>query len=299
MIDKGVHDLMAKNTKKKKDIVPFDIEETYTNYEKSKYHIICAPYAETVSYLKGAEDGPNAILKATHQVELYDAKTKREPYLEGISISEINTSNDITKILEDTEKEVLNCFKSNKFPILLGGEHTISRGAFTACKKFYDDVCIVQIDAHADLRKEYLGDPYSHACAMRGALDNNINLIQVGIRSLCKEEHNTIKQNADKITTFFSDQNGIKTKKVIKSIKNKNVYLTIDLDGFDPSVFPHLGTPEPGGLSWYKGLKIIQSIFENFNVIGADIVELAPSENSIVSDFSAAKLLHKLLCFKK
>lgn len=279
-------------------ILPFGIDKDLTNFETSRYHIISVPYAETVTYLKGTENAPRAILKASEQVELFDITTKSEPYTKGISISEVNTTTDITHIWNSISKEVLTCIKANKFPVMLGGEHSISNGAIGACRILLPDICVLQIDAHADLRKEYMGNPFNHACALRHAFDTTIPIIQVGTRSLDKEEYDLISTHPEQITTFFTYYPEVDVSEVIKSIKNRNVYITIDLDGFDPSVIPHVGTPEPGGLNWYNVMELLKAVFKNFNVVGADIVELAPNKYSALSDFTAAKLLYKLFSFK-
>lgn len=280
-------------------LIPFDIPEELTKYDTSKYHIVSVAYSETVTYLKGADSAPEAIINASAQVELYDIDTESEPYLNGISHSEINVDTNIQKLLVDIEKTTSSCLKNNKFQIMLGGEHSISFGAIKACKNHFEDLCVLQIDAHSDLRTEYLGSPFNHACAMIHVFNNNIPLIQVGIRNSSKEEHILIKENPSKITTFFANSSGLDVESVIKSIKNKNVYLTIDLDGFDTSVIPHVGTPEPGGLTWYEVIRLLEKVFKNFNVVASDIVELAPNEYSAQSDFTAAKLLYKLLCLKQ
>jgi agmatinase len=281
-----------------KYLTPFGIEKEYTNFEKSRFHVICVPYSETVSYIKGTENGPSAILKASTQVELYDRKSKTEPYLKGISCSTIDTSNDIKEIWHQISKEVTSCIEKDKFAVILGGEHTISQGAIDACYNKTPDLTVIQIDAHADLREEYEGNPFSHACALRYAFDKGINIVQIGIRSLCKEEDLLIQENPQQITTFFADTRPIDIRAVIKNIKTPNLYITIDLDGFDPSVIPHVGTPEPGGPDWYDITSLLEELFLNFNVIAADIVELCPSDSSVVSDFAAAKLLYKLLSLK-
>ncbi|MGD9579900.1 MAG: agmatinase [Vampirovibrionia bacterium] len=282
----------------KNTVIPFGIEEEYSQYETSKFHVISVPYAKTVSYIKGAENGPDAILKASEQVELYDIATESEPYLEGISYEEINTNVELPVIWEEMKEKVYKCINHNKFPVLLGGEHSITHGGIMGCKEKYNDLCILHIDAHCDLRTDYLGDKYSHACALRYAFDENTPIVQIGIRSAEKEEHTLIKNNPDKIKTFFANEEKLNNKEVLNNIKSKNVYLTIDIDGFDPSIIPHTGTPEPGGLGWYEVLKLLEELFKNYNVIAADIVELCPSETSTVSDFTAAKLLYKLFALK-
>ena len=289
---------MHKNKPQKEPIRPFGIEKELTNYETSKFHIISVPYAETVTYLKGTDNAPLAILAAAEQVELYDIATETEPYLKGISFSEINVNTDITHIWTALSKEIMLALKAGKFPVTLGGEHSISNGAIGASRILFQDITIVQIDAHADLREEYLGNPFNHACALRYAFDTQIPIVQVGIRSLVKEEHQLIKNSPDKITTFICDSPELDINSVINCIKSPNVYLTIDLDGFDPSVIPHVGTPEPGGLSWTSVLALLNKLFDNFNVVAADIVELAPNKYSTLSDFTAAKLLYKLFSLK-
>lgn len=279
-------------------ITPFGIEKEYANFNNSKYHIICVPYAETVTYIKGAENAPLAILKASTQVELYDIESKKEPYIDGISMSEIKVNIDIQHIWNNTGKEVLTCIKNKKFPILLGGEHTITYGALRAASILIPDISVLQIDAHTDLRSEYMDSPFNHACALRHAFNSNIPITQVGIRSVCKEEAELIEQNPDLVTTFFTNKAGLDIDKVLNSFKHKNVYISIDLDGFDPSVIPHVGTPEPGGLGWFEVIELLKEVFKKFNVIAADIVELAPNKYSYLSDFAAAKLLYKLISLK-
>lgn len=289
---------MSKKLTIDETLTPFGIGENLTDFDTSKYHVLCVAYAETVSYIKGSENAPLAIIKASEQVELFDLHTQSEPYLKGISMSEINTDTNIKELLKMIEEEITQCLKFNKFTVMLGGEHSISHGAIMACKNQFKELCILQIDAHSDLKEHYLNDPFSHACAMRHAINENIPLTQIGIRSLDREEFDFIMQNRDKIATFFAGPDKIRTQEILNSLKHKNVYLTIDLDGFDPSVIPHLGTPEPGGLEWYEVIDLLKELFKSFNVVAADIVELAPSEYSTPSDFTAAKLLYKLFSLK-
>lgn len=289
---------MSKKINIKKKMTAFGIEKKYAKFNNSRYHLICVPYAETVSYLKGTERGPYAIFKASEQVELYDIETESEPYLKGISHSEINTQQDIQTIWTQTSLEVSKCLEMKKFPVLLGGEHTITQGGIMGCKNHYQDICVLQIDAHSDLKKEYLDNTYSHACALRHAFNDQIPIVQLGIRSLCPEEHQLIKQNPEQVKTFFATKNPLNVEDVLQSIKAQNVYLTIDLDGFDPSVIRDVGTPEPGGLLWYEVIELLEKLFQRFNVIAADIVELCPDKFSTPSDFIAAKLLYKILSLK-
>lgn len=291
--------LMSHNFNIEEHMSAFGIETNLTDFNKSHYHIICIPYAETVSYLQGTEQGPRAIFKASEQVELYDIETQSEPYLKGISHSEIDTSLGIQDIWKQTSNQVKHCLDNKKFPVILGGEHTVSHGAIMACNNYYDDLTIIQIDAHSDLKEQYLGNPYSHACALRYAYNLNIPIVQLGIRSLCPEEHKLIKNNPDKVSTFFANRESFDLNAVIESINTKNLYITIDLDGFDPSVIRDVGTPEPGGLQWYEVIELLEVLFKKFNVTGADIVELCPNKFSTPSDFAAAKLLYKLFSLKQ
>jgi agmatinase len=298
MVIRGVQQFKMKENSSQGYTTPFGIEEEYTRFETAKYHLIYVPYGKTVSYLPGTEKGPEAIIEASTQVELYDIHTEREPYLEGISFETVNTENETGKILEDIKYKTVRCLDSQKFPVLLGGEHTISIGGINACASRHSDLTVLQIDAHADLRNEYQDDPYSHACVMRRAFEQGIQVVQIGIRSLCSEEHQLIKDNPEQIATFISDGQKPDIELILSRINNTNVYLTIDLDGLDPSVIPHVGTPEPGGLLWNDTINILEQLFINFNVIAADIVELCPDKTSTVSDFAAAKLLYKLLALK-
>lgn len=278
---------------------PFGIEDTYADFQNSKYHIISVPYAETVTYIKGGENAPGAILEASTQVELFDITSKSEPYLKGISLSEVSVDTNIQSIWDNIENEVTTCIKLDKFPIMLGGEHSITMGAIKAAKNAYDDITVLQIDAHADLRSEYMDSPYNHACALRHAVESKIPVVQVGIRSACQEEYDFIVQNSELVTTFFQQTSEIDVDSILNSIKTQNVYLTIDLDGLDPSVIPHVGTPEPGGIQWFDLLTLLTELFNRYNVVAADIVELAPNEISLLSDFTAAKLLYKIISLKK
>ena len=186
------------------------------------------------------------------------------------------------------------------FPLIIGGEHSITPAIVKSFKKSYSKLTIVQIDAHADLRNQYLGNKNSHACAMRRCLDfKNVNIISVGIRNICKEEFKFVKKNKNRIKIIWSKDLSKKNLTKIKNlVKNKNVYLTFDVDGFDSSLMPATGTPEPGGLFWNETLDILKTIFKNSNVIGADVNELAPKKNLHACDFLTAKLIYKMLSYK-
>ena len=189
---------------------------------------------------------------------------------------------------------------SNKFPLILGGEHSITPAIIKSLAQKHKKLTIVQIDAHADLRDGYMGDKFSHASAMRRCLDfKNVELVSLGIRNLCLDEAKYFNKNKKRINIFWAkDLKQWNYSKLKSLIKNKTVYLTFDLDGFDASLMPATGTPEPGGLFWNDAVKLLKIIFKNSNVIGADVNELAPNKNLHFCDFVAAKLVYKILAYK-
>ena len=272
------------------------------NKNKNKVYIIPFGLEKTVSYSSGTKNGPKKIIEASHQVELFDEELKLEPYkkfniktLKQEKIkSKLNDSlNQLSKIIEKT-------LKSKCFPLTLGGEHSITPAIIKPLAKKYSNLTIVQIDAHADLRDGYMGIHNSHAAAMRRCLDNkNIKIVSIGTRNLCKEEFNYLKKNNKRIEIFWGDEmHKWSMKKLSKILKNKDVYLTFDLDGFDSSLMPATGTPEPGGLFWSDAMRILKTVFKNSNVVGADVNELAPNPHLHACDFLAAKLVYKILSYK-
>lgn len=247
-------------------------------FNEAKIAILPVPFESTTSYKKGTKNGPREIIKASNELYLYDAELKIEPYKIGITtLKEIKT----LKQLEN--------LKTEKFVIALGGEHTIT---YPLVKRFpQKELSILQIDAHADLKDEFDDSKLSHACVMRRISEFNKNITQVGIRALDKDESDYIKKY--KINTFFAHEN-FDIKKILKTLK-KNVYVTIDLDGFDPTVIPNVGTPEPAGLQFKQVTDLLKEVFKHRNVVGADVVELCPTKNSELSNYSAAKLVYKLI----
>lgn len=272
------------------------------NKNKNKVYIIPFGLEKTVSYSSGTKNGPKKIIEASHQVELFDEELKLEPYkkfniktLKQEKIkSKLNDSlNQLSEIIEKT-------LKSKCFPLTLGGEHSITPAIIKPLAKKYSNLTIVQIDAHADLRDGYMGIHNSHAAAMRRCLDNkNVKIVSIGIRNLCKEEFNYFKKNNKRIEIFWGDEmHKWSMEKLSKILKNKDVYLTFDLDGFDSSLMPATGTPEPGGLFWSDAMRILKTVFKNSNVVGADVNELAPNPHLHACDFLAAKLVYKILSYK-
>ena len=257
---------------------------------------------KTVSYGGGTKNGPKEIIKASHQVELYDEELNCEPFkVIGVkTIKPFKINKNINKALKQVSHLNQKSIEKNLFPLTLGGEHSITAGCIEPFVKSYKNVTIVQFDAHADLRNSYNNQKYSHASVMRRCLDfKNVNLISIGIRNISREEIPFLKKNTSRIKIFWAkDQKKWNLKYFKKLIKNKNVYLTFDVDGLDSSIMPATGTPEPGGLFWYETLSLIKTTFKNANVIGADINELAPIKGFNSYNFLVAKLAYKILTYK-
>ena len=265
-------------------------------FENSKVVLIQVPYDMTSTYGKGADKGPKAILEASENMELYDIETQSEVYLQGVYLAPIVTEN---KSPESMVMAVEACVKkyidTDKFVTMLGGEHSVSIGSIRAFKKKFSNLSVLQIDAHSDLRPSYNGSKYNHACALHEA-SKTTNLVQVGIRSMDAIELPFLKK--EKLFTSYTIRSSKNWKEdVIKSL-GENVYITIDLDAFDLSIMPSTGTPEPGGLFWNETLDLLKQVFKNYNVVGFDIVELAPIKELPAPDFMAAKLYYKLLSYK-
>jgi agmatinase len=271
------------------------IEDEFARYEKAEVVLIPVAYDGTSTWQKGADKGPSAFLDASENMELYDIETDSEVFRKGIFLNEelngFENPDDMVKTVHD---EVKDHIKNRKLVTLIGGEHSISIGSIRAFNESFQDLTVLQIDAHADLRKSYEGTPYNHACALHEA-SQSTNLIQVGIRSMDISEKKYM--NPDK--TFFAHEMVLDefwTDKAI-DLMTDNVFITIDLDGFDPSILPSTGTPEPGGLLWYETLDFLKRIAEEKNIVGFDIVELCPNEIDKSSDFLAAKLYYKILSY--
>ena len=279
-----------------KEVFLSDIPNRYRDPTRAKVVIVPVPYDKTSSWVKGADKGPAAILEASEIVENYDIESDSEPYKVGIFTDKPVTENKSPeKMVAAVEKRVSGHLAKGKFPVLLGGEHSVSIGAIQAQVKKYGKLTVLQLDAHGDLRDEYHGSKYSHACIMARAQDI-CKTVQVGIRSMDTSE----KPRAKKSNMFFAETIAGKTgwnKKVLSLLKD-NVYVTIDLDVFDPSIMPSTGTPEPGGLLWYEVLDLLRPVFRKTNVTGFDVVEMCPNPNNKAPDFLAAKLVYKLISYK-
>jgi len=272
------------------------------NVSKNIVHIIPFGLEKTVSYVGGTKNGPKNIIKASHQVELFDEELKIETYkkFKIKTFKEAKIKPKLDDALQQLTSIVDKSLSKKVFPLILGGEHSITPAIIKSFLKKYRKLTILQIDAHADLRDGYLGVKNSHASAMRRCLDyKNIDIVSLGIRNLCQEEFNYLKKNNNRIKIFWAKEiNRWNMYDLKKIIKNKNIYLTFDLDGFDSSLMPATGTPEPGGLFWNDAIKVLKIIFENSTVVGADVNELAPKKNLHACDFLAAKLVYKILSYK-
>ncbi len=272
------------------------------NIKKSKAIIVPFGLEKTVSYGGGTRNGPREIIKASHQVELYDEELNCEPYKKICvkTIKPFKIKRNIQESLHQISKVIEKIIKFKKFPLIFGGEHSITSGCIRPFIKKYKNICIIHFDAHADLRDSYQNNKFSHASAIRRCLDyKNVSVISFGIRNISLKEMNYLKKNNKRLNIFWaSDKNKWNLNKIKKLIRKKNVYLTFDVDAFDQSIMPATGTPEPGGLFWYETLNLIKIIFKNSNVIGADINELAPIKGFPSYNFLVAKLAYKILSYK-
>jgi len=272
------------------------IDSKYTNREQAKIWLQSIPYDGTSTWGKGADLGFNAFLEAAENMELYDIETDSEVYRQGIHVLEpIREKESPEKVFQAVYEQCKKLLNAGKFLTFFGGEHSISIGIIKAFYEKYENLTVLQLDAHADLRPDYHGSAYNHACALHDA-SQNTNLIQVGIRSMDRSE----KQFLNKEQTYFAHQMNGNSSWMEESINqmSESVYMTIDLDYFDPSIMPATGTPEPGGLDYYPTLNYLKKVFQKKNVLGFDIVELAPIKNQTASNFLAAKLYYKLLSYK-
>ena len=271
------------NKKEKAVVVPFGLEKT-------------------VSYGSGTKNGPKEIIKASHQVELFDEDLNCEPYKKiGIkTLKPFTIKKNMKEALKQIAKINDSLITQKIFPLVLGGEHSITPGCIVPFVKKYKNLCLLHFDAHADLRESYNGNKFSHASAIRRCLDyKKVSLISFGIRNISAGEISYLKKNKKRIKIFWAkDKNKWNLSLFKKLIKNKKVYLTFDVDGFDSSLMPATGTPEPGGMFWDETIKIIKIASKNSEIVGADINELAPIKGFDTYNFLTAKLAYKILSYR-
>lgn len=280
-----------------KDAINFGyLPEQYSNSENSGIVIIPVAYDGTSTWMKGADEGPAAICEASANMELYDIETDSEVYRRGIFTERAIGGEISTRGMIDAVHEAARYYiEKDKFTVVIGGEHTVSIGSIKAHVERHPDLTVLQLDAHADLRDEYNGSKYNHACVMARAKEF-CPIVQVGIRSMDSSE----KERMDGSRVFFAEKIRTRTDWIVNVVSklSSNVYVTMDLDVLDPSIMPSTGTPEPGGLSWYDVLELLKAVNEKKNVVGFDVVELCPDDRNKSPDFLAAKLIYKTLSYK-
>lgn len=273
-----------------------DIPEEHSEEKSSRIVVLPIPYDGTSTWIKGADKGPEALLDASANMELYDIETDTEIYLQGIyTAPPVTADSSPEAMVEEAEKRATQYLNDEKFLVTIGGEHSISIGPIMAHAKKYPKLSVLQIDAHTDLRDSYEGSKYNHACVMARAQDL-CPIVQVGIRSMDIEEK--VRLNPNRVFWAHDVAESEQWMHEAIDLLTEDVYLTIDLDGFDPSILPSTGTPEPGGLQWYPTLRFLRKLIEKKNLVGFDIVELCPNPHAKASDFLAAKLLYKILSYK-
>lgn len=274
----------------------FGGDEVVYDYEDSEIIIVPVPYDETSTWMRGADKGPDAILEASPNLEFYDVETASEAHLAGIhTIGPILEKETPEKLVNAVYDKTLSLLTENKFPVIIGGNHTVSIGAIKAFSEYFENLSVLQLDAHADLRQEYEGSKFNHACAMARAREF-APIVQVGIRSMSIYE----VPYADKDRIFYSHELYYNKDLYIKAIDKltENVYITIDLDVFDPSIMPSTGTPEPGGPAYIELIHFLRDVIRYKNVVGFDVVELCPNQTNKSPDFIAAKIIYQLLSYR-
>jgi agmatinase len=274
----------------------FGGNEVVYSYEESEIVILPVPYDETSTWMKGADKGPDAILEASVNLEFYDIETQSEAHLKGINtVSPVLEKETPGKLVTEVYDRVLSLLKEGKFPVTIGGNHTVSIGAIKAFSERFKDLSVLQLDAHADLRQIYEGSEFNHACAMARAREFT-PIVQVGIRSMSIDELPYV----DKDRIFYAHELYYDDSLYLKALDKltDNVYITIDLDVLDPSLMPSTGTPEPGGPEYFELMHFLRDVMKNRNVVGFDVVELCPSSTNKSPDFIAAKIIYQLLSYR-
>lgn len=276
------------------------MDEEHTTFKKAKAVILQAPFERTTTYIKGTKDGPAAIIDASKYMELFDDELNQETFkigihtLEPLRFENLSSEEAIEKIYLST----LELLKAGKFPVMLGGEHSVSVGSVKAFKEIYPNISVLQLDAHYDLRNEYFGSRFNHGCVAR-RISEICPLTQAGVRSLSKEEKDFLAAPGTngrvKTISVYDILETPMWKDAVSNYLTENVYITIDLDVFDPAIVPAVGTPEPGGIGWYEALDLLKEVAKDKKIVGFDIVELRPLKDQIASDFLAAKLIYRLL----
>ncbi|MCX5686131.1 MAG: agmatinase [Candidatus Omnitrophica bacterium] len=275
------------------------LDEEYSSFKKSKAAIMQVPYDRTTTYVHGTFRGPQAIIDASRYMELFDDELNQETYRIGIHTMEPLEVEKLSseEMIEKVRASIAELLKSNKFPVLLGGEHSVSIGAVKAFKDAYPNISVLHLDAHCDLRNEYFGSKLNHGCVAR-RISEICPLVQVGTRSMSKEEKDFLGSQANgkvKMINVYDILDNPMWKDTVTKNLSENVYVSIDLDVFDISLVPAVGTPEPGGIGWYETLDLLRDVSKDKKIVGFDVVELCPIQGQAASDFLAAKLIYRLL----
>ncbi len=276
------------------------LDETAASRESARVVVVQLPFEATTTYRTGAKEGPSALIRASRNVELYDDELDLEPYRVGIhTLPEADLPlHDLRSTHDQIEALIRTLIDEDKFPVILGGEHSISLGAARAFTSAFPDLNVLQLDAHADLRDSYNGTPFSHACVARRIYEI-CPLFQAGIRSYSREEADFLGQGqGERLWSMERIRANTNWLEDLLSNLGPNVYVTVDLDVFDPSEMPAVGTPEPGGLRWYDVVNILRRVAAATNIVGIDLVELCPIPGNVAPDFMAAKLIHKSIGYK-
>ncbi|MCH8853568.1 MAG: agmatinase [Planctomycetes bacterium] len=275
------------------------LEDNESEYERSRFAVLPIPYDATASFLTGTRHGPRAIITASQQVETYDEELRGEFIASGIATLDPITPN--TKGPEAMHHDIFEAANKivtdDKFLLALGGEHSISSALVRAVKSKYDDLSVLQIDAHADLRESYQGSKYSHASVMRRIHDMGVPFVAVGIRSYSREEASYLeKERLRPVTASDCRASGDWIDHAVDRL-TEHVYVTLDIDAFDPAFAPGTGTPEPGGLDWHQVTALLRAVAERKNIVAADIVEVIPVPGQVITEFLAARLAYKIISY--
>lgn len=275
------------------------LPEHLSNFEGSRVAILPVPYEKTTTFNHGTENAPKSIIENSAGVMWYDDEIGKNISDAGIcTLEELKIENEPELMINAIYNKVKEIISNNKFPVIIGGEHSITQGCVKAAAEEYENLSVLQIDAHTDLADEWDGTKYSHACAGRRCFEITKKIVPVGIRCLEKEEADFAHKNNIKIfyARDIADNDDWHEDALLQL--SQNVYITLDLDGLDPSFMPSVGNPEPGGLQYYPALRFLRKIFERKNVVGFDVVELCPDEKEVSSDFTAAKIIYKMIGYK-
>jgi len=272
---------------------------TTTDFPHARVVILPIPLDRTTSYVPGTRNGPHEILVASSHMELWDEETETDVHSIGIfTLPEMEfpyaSMEDVIRQIRRVASEIVH---RDKFLFVLGGEHSITPAIVAAIAGKYPGLSVLQIDAHADLRDSFMGTPHNHACAMRRTLEH-APATQVGIRSLSPEEASAAPTLPTRLFYDFNMRQGANWMDEVVDSLRETVYITIDCDGMDPAIMPAVGTPEPGGLSWYETLRLLRRVIERRTVVGCDIVELCPMAGNVAPNFLCAKLVYKILSYR-